>query len=129
MRAVCCECSCGVRSEVLACYLVSLSRHWSLGCFLVGWVPRFFFFFFSSRRRHTRFDCDWSSDVCSSDLRLASTADYPKKSEVIPLKNEVMARLNKVGFTLEAGVSIVDFVENKYFPSIEIGRASCRERV
>src|SRR5205085_9529523 len=26
----------------------------------------FFFFFFSSRRRHTRFDCDWSSDVCSS---------------------------------------------------------------
>src|SRR6266853_3390942 len=30
-----------------------------------------FFFFFSSRRRHTRFDCDWSSDVCSSDLELA----------------------------------------------------------
>src|SRR5256886_9010308 len=29
-----------------------------------------FFFFFSSRRRHTRFDCDWSSDVCSSDLCL-----------------------------------------------------------
>src|SRR5256886_5888877 len=29
-----------------------------------------FFFFFSSRRRHTRFDCDWSSDVCSSDLQL-----------------------------------------------------------
>src|SRR5256886_13536932 len=32
----------------------------SLSC----WVS----FFFSSRRRHTRFDCDWSSDVCSSDL-------------------------------------------------------------
>src|SRR5256886_16991145 len=29
------------------------------------------FFFFSSRRRHTRFDCDWSSDVCSSDLNQA----------------------------------------------------------
>src|SRR5206468_8122998 len=29
----------------------------------------FFFFFFSSRRRHTRSDRDWSSDVCSSDLR------------------------------------------------------------
>src|SRR5256886_12452796 len=28
--------------------------------------------FFSSRRRHTRFDCDWSSDVCSSDLTLTS---------------------------------------------------------
>src|SRR2546430_5784412 len=33
----------------------------------------FFFFFFSSRRRHTRFDCDWSSDVCSSDLAKVST--------------------------------------------------------
>src|SRR6266853_6163590 len=30
----------------------------------------FFLFFISSRRRHTRFDCDWSSDVCSSDLEL-----------------------------------------------------------
>src|SRR5437016_10254030 len=29
----------------------------------------FFFFFFSSRRRHTRLVSDWSSDVCSSDLR------------------------------------------------------------
>src|SRR5947207_7782136 len=27
-------------------------------------------FFFSSRRRHTRSLCDWSSDVCSSDLVL-----------------------------------------------------------
>src|SRR6476661_9699046 len=26
------------------------------------------FFFCSSRRRHTSFKCDWSSDVCSSDL-------------------------------------------------------------
>src|SRR5260370_35685378 len=29
-------------------------------------------FFFSSRRRHTRFKCDWSSDVCSSDLEFRS---------------------------------------------------------
>src|SRR6267143_3251 len=26
------------------------------------------FFFFSSRRRHPSWNCDWSSDVCSSDL-------------------------------------------------------------
>src|SRR5207249_8004954 len=35
-------------------------------------VRHFFFalvFFFSSRRRHTRSKRDWSSDVCSSDLR------------------------------------------------------------
>src|SRR5713101_9304280 len=31
-----------------------------------------FFFFFSSRRRHTRLTCDWSSDVCSSDLHPTS---------------------------------------------------------
>src|SRR5256885_4657351 len=30
-----------------------------------------YFFFFSSRRRHTRLQGDWSSDVCSSDLRRA----------------------------------------------------------
>src|SRR5690242_21367330 len=29
-----------------------------------------FYFFFSSRRRHTRLTCDWSSDVCSSDLKV-----------------------------------------------------------
>ena len=35
-------------------------------CFFIFYF--FFFFFFSSRRRHTRSLCDWSSDVCSSDL-------------------------------------------------------------
>src|SRR2546430_6686738 len=34
-------------------------------------IELMYFFFFSSRRRHTRFDCDWSSDVCSSDLYVA----------------------------------------------------------
>src|SRR5476651_2912000 len=38
--------------------------------FLMKWKSLFlFFFFFSSRRRHTRYWRDWSSDVCSSDLR------------------------------------------------------------
>src|SRR5882672_1709178 len=40
----------------------------------VGFVCRYLFawifFFFSSRRRHTISLCDWSSDVCSSDLHL-----------------------------------------------------------
>src|SRR5256886_5254504 len=36
-------------------------------------------FFFSSRRRHTRFDCDWSSDVCSSDLR--SSPAHPARAK------------------------------------------------
>src|SRR5690242_20886345 len=37
-------------------------------CFFHFFLFFFFFFFFSSRRRHTRLTCDWSSDVCSSDL-------------------------------------------------------------
>src|SRR6266480_7959264 len=35
-----------------------------------------FFFFFSSRRRHTRLTCDWSSDVCSSDLEVSPFIGY-----------------------------------------------------
>src|SRR2546430_12799609 len=43
-----------------------------------GW-----FFFFSSRRRHTRFDCDWSSDVCSSDLgELAEAARSGRRAKI-----------------------------------------------
>src|SRR2546422_9499305 len=38
----------------------------------------FSFFFFSSRRRHTRCSRDWSSDVCSSDLR--RPASVPEES-------------------------------------------------
>src|SRR5690242_21328678 len=33
-------------------------------------IALFMSIFFSSRRRHTRLTCDWSSDVCSSDLEV-----------------------------------------------------------
>ena len=36
-------------------------------------------FFFSSRRRHTRSLCDWSSDVCSSDLLPQETGNISNK--------------------------------------------------
>src|SRR5438132_8326809 len=68
--------------DCLALFFSSVSRHLFL---IVSLIPYFiccfyclfffsfllfffFFFFFSSRRRHTRSLCDWSSDVCSSDL-------------------------------------------------------------
>src|SRR5438132_6787943 len=38
------------------------------------------FFFFSSRRRHTRSLCDWSSDVCSSDLGKTTAPSTPAAS-------------------------------------------------
>src|SRR5260370_6329178 len=36
-------------------------------------------YFFSSRRRHTKFKCDWSSDVCSSDLKSNTSLSAPRK--------------------------------------------------
>src|SRR5215471_18572399 len=38
-------------------------------------------FFFSSRRRHTRSLRDWSSDVCSSDLRHGGAAGQPRRRD------------------------------------------------
>src|SRR5262245_64526431 len=38
-------------------------------CRILIYICFVFLFFFSSRRRHTRCLSDWSSDVCSSDLR------------------------------------------------------------
>src|SRR5438034_11423010 len=41
-------------------------------------------FFFSSRRRHTRSLCDWSSDVCSSDLRQRVRHEFLYQRRVAP---------------------------------------------
>src|SRR2546427_562542 len=64
-------------------------------------------FFFSSRRRHTRFDCDWSSDVCSSDLRTPPQAK-PGLDRASSLLGEVLDSRyqvqNKLG---EGGMSFV----------------------
>src|SRR5205809_2322736 len=41
-----------------------------------GYSSLIIYFFFSSRRRHTRCSRDWSSDVCSSDLGVATRSCY-----------------------------------------------------
>src|SRR5256885_10294727 len=46
------------------------------------------FFFFSSRRRHTRLQGDWSSDVCSSDLK------RPKAPDTMDLPTQNAQRSN-----------------------------------
>src|SRR3989475_7234261 len=58
------------------------------------------FFFFSSRRRHTRFDCDWSSDVCSSDL-----AGTPLKQTDALVRELQLAQGNGEGVASLYGVS------------------------
>src|SRR5262249_58532248 len=69
-----------------------------------------FLFFFSSRRRHTRLVSDWSSDVCSSDLRD---------------RNAVLETLKQAE---EAVAPIEGESERPTWLARQIGRASCRER-
>src|SRR2546427_1917622 len=64
------------------------------------------FFFFSSRRRHTRFDCDWSSDVCSSDLFAGRFAQAVDQLEEL-LTTSVTLRLRSdvpLGLFLSGGI-------------------------
>src|SRR5438067_11564438 len=51
-----------------------------------------FFFFFSSRRRHTRSKRDWSSDVCSSDLRAIHRAAVARSALGVTTPPHRMAR-------------------------------------
>src|SRR2546427_13266234 len=101
------------------------------------------FFFFSSRRRHTRFDCDWSSDVCSSDLcvLLAWKDGQPvgcaalrqvdaQTGEMKRVYVRPTVRSENLGRRLVEG--ILDAARHAGYTRIcldEIGRASCRERV
>lgn len=50
--------------------------------------------------------------------RLASTEEYPKKSEVIPLKKKFMERVNRTAHLADAGIAILDFFEEVYLPAI-----------
>src|SRR5437870_8713041 len=86
---------------------------------------RFSFFFFSSRRRHTRWPRDWSSDVCSSDLQAGPD---------LLIADEATAHLDpdgrRVAFEwlrseIGAGLAVLWITQEQ----VEIGRASCRERV
>src|SRR5260221_10438138 len=88
-----------------------------------------FFFFFSSRRRHTRSLCDWSSDVCSSDLNSAVIV------QITALLNNYGLTLPAVadqttGFISSANVTaLLNSIAGNAANDIKIGRASCRERV
>src|SRR2546430_7073165 len=87
------------------------------------------FFFFSSRRRHTRFDCDWSSDVCSSDLSNETEAgtETLRKRDVARAK-QLMIEAGYKGETIVL-ITTREIATIGALGDVKIGRASCRERV
>src|SRR5207249_7177100 len=87
------------------------------------------YFFFSSRRRHTRSKRDWSSDVCSSDLRAKATVQV--KVAFRSYDARVLPEMSaKVHFLPRPSRVAVDTQPVLVVPgtAVEIGRASCRER-
>src|SRR5256885_9769719 len=90
------------------------------------------YFFFSSRRRHTRLQGDWSSDVCSSDLRgLRQVAHGIDESE----GGAAVARVELARYHRSRPPAHprenrdVLFAVRTAVRDRQIGRASCRERV
>src|SRR5207237_3769226 len=69
------------------------------------------FFFFSSRRRHTRFKCDWSSDVCSSDLQSGRRAWLL----VNPSNRDVLLTARHAGRSAPPGSGWRSWKEGCYF--------------
>src|SRR5206468_10007446 len=94
--------------------------------------------FFSSRRRHTRSDRDWSSDVCSSDLchrdaaqrATAITAAVCSGGLVLTFATHLDGSALRVRWA-KGQRSPAGAYENwnAFSRLLEIGRASCRERV
>src|SRR5260370_29358445 len=78
-------------------------------------------FFFSSRRRHTRFKCDWSSDVCSSDLLIR---EHQAAGRLVAMTGD---GTNDAPALAQADVAVA--MNSGTQAAKEIGRASCRERV
>src|SRR5690606_39768669 len=92
-------------------------------------------FFFSSRRRHTSFSRDWSSDVCSSDLRRFPNLVVPPSDDLcFATKNrqdavrQIAARVDLfLVVTSAASSNGMRLVELAQDITGKIGRASCRE--
>src|SRR5262245_63533472 len=89
-----------------------------------------FYFFFSSRRRHTRCLSDWSSDVCSSDLRLEQQVAVDRVLDGVLQPADVhLAGVNLLFQGGNIGRTLRRLGRRRLLQLLKIGRASCRERV
>src|SRR2546429_1478030 len=70
-----------------------------------------FVFFFSSRRRHTRCSRDWSSDVCSSDLRLRAARPQALSDDVTARLEALESRLQDLQQEQAETQERLDFAE------------------
>src|SRR5438876_12245353 len=88
-------------------------------------------FFFSSRRRHTRWTGDWSSDVCSSDLRVGGRRRAQQQGEHEAAAEQPAREEEELLGAAAATYATMRVVRLSPAEAIrrEIGRASCRERV
>src|SRR5205085_9233576 len=81
-----------------------------------------------SRRRHTRFDCDWSSDVCSSDLRPISASScnrYPYLEYLLQEEAEIgrllaLPRLYPLLYASQESSRILGWLHNSLNSNISI---------
>src|SRR5262245_65404730 len=90
----------------------------------------FFFFFFSSRRRHTRCLSDWSSDVCSSDLKYGLRGRELTSHEATFVPFTAQTRMSGVNFdSREIRKGAADAIQ-KYLGRSEERRVGkeCRSR-
>src|SRR5207248_4952572 len=94
-----------------------------------------FLFFFSSRRRHTRSYGDWSSDVCSSDLQQAFASGETNEralnlaARIAGVRGPTEPVVLDEAFGGEIGWGASEVRAMRYLLGLQIGRASCRERV
>src|ERR1019366_225514 len=62
---------------------------------------------------------DGSHQTVQRAKLLARLRDFPKKSEIIPLKNEFMEKFNRAATSAEPGIRLWDFVDKISFPAVE----------
>src|SRR5699024_11835665 len=87
-------------------------------------------FFFSSRRRHTRSKRDWSSDVCSSDLVGDAKITGAHGLDVTRIVHAVGPDYRDEDQRETAHEKLASAYRRalEVAASVEIGRASCRDR-